>query len=196
MTFNKTQSINLIKSRSTRILITSSFIAGFGMGAFTTWTPTFLRTIRSLEIGVAALAFGSATVAAMVGCMIAGVLADYFEQRLVVFCFGIAAGLFSTFLYTAPADAFRLTFLSTFFGFFSYPYWNLLMTLAQAVVDRGDVTAATALVRAAAVAGGALSSLVAGMLISYLGLFLTLACLVPFSFFLYSFLALRLSKPG
>jgi MFS family permease len=196
MTFNKTQSINLIKSRSIRILITSSFIAGFGMGAFTTWTPTFLRTIRSLEIGVAALAFGSATVAAMVGCIVAGVLADYFEQRLVVFCFGIAAGLLSTFLYTAPADAFRLTFLSTFFGFFSYPYWNLLMTLAQAVVDRGDVTAATALVRAAAVAGGAVSSLVSGVLISYLGLFLTLACLVPFSFFLYSFLALRLSKPG
>jgi MFS family permease len=185
--------LDLVRLRNIRILLITSFISAFGMGTFLAWTPTFLRVTRSMEIGAAGLVFGLASAAGVIGCITAGGLSDSFDRRFVVFSFGIAAGLISFLFYSLAQGAFQLAFLSMLFGFFSYPYWNLHMTLAQVTVAKEEVTAATAFVRAAAVSGSAIAPLLTGVLIPLLGLSVTLTYFVPLSFFLYGLLALTLT---
>lgn len=178
----------LLESRNVLLLYCAMFTVNFAFISFITWTPTFLLSIRGLNIAEAGLTVAFFSIIGACSSIITGYLSDRLGRKILVFSLGFASAV-STYLFYSLTLNFTMTLLFvSLCGFFIAPYWNLLLALAQDTIKM--VGTVTGLVQSGAVLGYVLSPILVAIAIGFLGISSAMIYGVSLPLLLYSIITL------
>ena len=146
-------------------LITVSLLRGMALNALLIWTPFYLEE----EIGMGSLAIGVhiGLLAGMgvVSTPLLGILSDRYDRKLILIP-GLALGVILTVLVVNSGSGLGLTLVIAAMGLFSYGLSQIFQAAVLDHVSRGTEASATGILNGASAALGALSPLIAVVIIN------------------------------
>jgi len=182
--------ISLLKKRNILSSSVGIFLGSVSMFAAAAWLPTFFVKNAYFNIGEAGLCLGLFYLAGAFGSIGLGALSDRFQRKSIILASGVsAAAITLPLLFTTYTFYLALGYV-TIFGFLILPYFSLFVTIAQESVAKELVSSATGLTQTFALIGSALGPVIAGSLVTNIGLPLALTFTVTFTTFTYSLISL------
>jgi len=146
------------------------FAANFGFVSFVTWTPSFLLTIKELDLVQTGTIFGVWALTGGAGAALLGWLSDRYDRRLMMFGTGSAAAAIALFYYAYTWAFPALVMLSVSLGFVSYAFWNLLIAFVQDAVDSKAIVSVTGFIQSIALLAAVVAPIASAELIVLTGL--------------------------
>lgn len=164
--------VTALKSRRVLIASVSMFAADFGFVSFVTWTPSFLLTIKGLDLVQTGTIFGTWALTGGAGAVVLGWLSDRYDRGLMMFGTGSTTAAISLFYYTyTSALTFpALVMLSVTLGFVSYAFWNLLTAFVQDAVDSKAIASVTGFIQSIGLLAGVVAPVASAEFIMLRGL--------------------------
>jgi len=178
----------LLKSRNVLLIYCSMFTVNFAFVIFITWTPTFLLTIRGLNIAEAGLAIAFFSIIGAGSSIILGYLSDRLGRKVLIFSLGIASAFLTYLFYSLTLDFPMIILFVSLCGFLIAPYWSLLLAFAQETVE--TVGTVTGLVQNGAILGGIPGPIIIAVAIDLLGMPSAMICGVSLPLIVYSVIIL------
>jgi MFS family permease len=172
----------------------SLFIASFSFYAAAAWLPTFLLSFIRVDAAGIGLVFGSFMLIGAIAMPGVGALSDRIKRRWAVCLTGIASAAISIPMFTVQYSFWPSVAYCVLLGFLLVPAWNLLITIGQESVREEFVTSVTGLIQTFGLVGSAVGPIVAGVLITTLGISQALLCSITLPAVIYGVLALTTVK--
>lgn len=163
--------LTLLRSKNMLLLFFAMLFSNVSYFNFIVWMPSFLLRIQGFTIDECGIALALFSLVGSLGAIGFGYLYGRAGRSLLASTLGLASAL--CFLpivllrYSLPMGV----FLFSGFGFLLYPYWNLIITMAQESVGREAVGRATGLVQSAGLLSSVIGPFTAGILIEEIGMF-------------------------
>lgn len=160
--------VGLLKSKNTVFAGASLFMAGYASFTITSWTPTYLIHI-GISTALIGVVIGVYSLAGGVAAIVSGRLADAWGEKQLILFTGAIAGVVSIPLYLYRLNFTSVLILMVLIGLLLWPYWNLVTSMVQRLVNPVNVGSITGLVQNIGMVGAFLGPTFTGILINYYG---------------------------
>jgi MFS family permease len=183
-------------SRPLLVLALAEFIGGSVFWSSAAWTPTLLRTAKSLTLQETGWVMGVLSLANMIGSFSLGSLSDKFGRKRVIIASALPAAAAAFIVFYWLDTAVSLAVGIFIFGVFKASVPALVVALAQETAPAGSAGAASGIIMSLHYSAGVLAPLVTARLITGTGdivVALILAVAVPM--LLYAALIATVSDP-
>lgn len=183
--------LRLLKDTRVILLCAAIGIGNFAFGSFAAWTPSYLIEIGKISLSEAGFAFGLYFMTGALGAAFFGTLSDKIGRRNGVLFSGIPAFSLTLLYFSGYIVSESLIVLSGVLGFFTSPYWNLIISAVQDHVDDSLVSSAMGLVISVAMMSATIAPTISGFMITDHGFILTLISMVAMPQLVYILIASR-----
>jgi len=184
--------ISILRRRNISSASLGVFLGSVAQFAAAAWLPTFFVKIIQFDVRGTGLLVGLFFFAGAFGSITLGALSDRFQRRTVCLLSGVSAASV-TLLLLFTTYTFYLAFLYVFvFGFLIWPCFSIFVTIAQESVSKELVSSATGVTQTFALIGCAIGPVLAGALITYIGLPLALTFTTTLTTFAYGLTSLMI----
>lgn len=186
--------ITLMKGRNVLISSISFFLANIGFSAACAWLPAFLLSFIGLDAASVGLVFGLFLLMGFVAQPAIGALSDRIRRPWIACVTGISSALISVPMLMTHYSFWASVGYSLVFGLLLFPFWNLLITIAQESVGREFTASVTGIIQTFGLVGSAQGAIIAGSLIAVFGINQALIYSITIPVFIYGVLALSILK--
>lgn len=181
--------LGLLRSKNTMFAGASLFMASYAAYVIISWTPTYLIHI-GINPPLTGVVIGTYSLTGGIAAFIFGRLADAWGERRLMLLTGAIAGVVSIPLYLYHLDFASVFVLMALVGFLYGPYWNLVISMVQRLVNPVNVGSMTGLVQNIGLTGGFFGPIIAGLLINYFGFEPAMLASVTIPLWLYALLVI------
>lgn len=168
------------------------FLANIGFSSACAWLPTFFFSFTGLDTASVGLVFGPFLLAGLVAQPAIGALSDRIRRSRIACTSGIASAVLSVPMLMTHYSFWASIGYSVLFGLLLFPFWNLLITIAQESVRKESRASATGIIQTFGLVGSALGPIMAGNLMAVAGINRALVCSITVPVLIYGVLALAI----
>jgi len=184
--------ITMMKERNLLVLSISSLLANIGFSAACAWLPTFFISFAGLDTASAGLVFGLFLLTGSVAQPATGALSDRIRRSRIASTCGITSAVLSVPMLMTHYSFWASIGYSLLFGLLLFPFWNLLITIAQESVRDEFRASVTGIIQTIGLVGSALGPIIAGSLMAVAGINRALVCSITLPLLAYGVLALAI----
>ncbi|MEM4311347.1 MAG: MFS transporter [Nitrososphaerales archaeon] len=179
---------NLLKKKEVLNSCLCMFLSNFAFVIVISWVPIFLSTKMMIEAQTVGIAFMLFSLLGALGSIITGAMSDKFGDRNLLILTSLLSALLS-FIYSLESYPVELVLIqASLLGFFVIPFWMLLTSIAQRIVDEESKLAVTGLIQTFALLGGIISPLSLSLLIDTFSMGILISMLTMPFFILTTFI--------
>jgi len=182
--------IAMMKERNLLISSILSLLGNIGFSAASAWLPTFFVSFAGLDTASAGLVFGLFLLIGLVAQPASGALSDRIRRSRVACMCGISSAVLSVPMLMTRYSFWASIGYSLLFGLLLFPFWNLLITIAQESVREEFRGSVTGIIFTIGLVGSALGPIIAGSLMAVAGINRALVCSITLPILAYGVLAL------